>query len=228
MHNFIFTFLVLILSSFSLLQAQFQIDAYSGNCYVRTGEGGLEPINRTYVRELPVYRGRGLERQQVKRIMVRNGFHQPAVYVQAKDGRNAIDVLRPEVKGEEIEYWIVKDTRLTEYYDWQTVQESWTDYEGKEIRAQWVRCSCQLPDERLQPVVNKLVEFGFLPNDFRFNGQSAESRQLLVVGINDYARSRNLEMLLEKVPHFVVVPLQMLKDLDLEFVKTKEWAFIRG
>ncbi|MFK8161563.1 MAG: hypothetical protein AB8H12_03785 [Lewinella sp.] len=228
MRTLLFTFLTLTLSSFSLLQAQFQIDAYSGNCYVRTGEGGLEPINRTYVRELPVYRGRGLDRQQLKRIMVRNGFHQPAVYVQAKDGSNAIDILRPEVKGEEIEYWIVKDTRLTDYYDWQTVQESWTDYEGKEIRAQWSRCSCQLPDDRLRPVVNKLVEFGFLPEGFSFTGQSAESREQFVAGINAYARSRNLELLLEKAPYFVVVPLQVLKDLGLEFVKTKEWAFIRG
>jgi hypothetical protein len=228
MPKLLFTFLILILFSFSSLQAQFQIDAYSGNCYVRTGEGGLEPINRTFVRELPVYRGRGLDRQQLKRIMVRNGFHQPAVYVQAKDGSNAIDVLRPEVKGEEIEYWTVKDTRLTDYYDWQTVQESWTDYEGKEIRAQWSRCSCQLPDDRLQPVVTKLKAFGFLPEDFRFNGQSAPSRQQMVAGINDYARSRNLEQLLEKVPYFVVVPVQILKDLDLEFVKTGEWAFIRG
>jgi hypothetical protein len=228
MRYFYFTFLALILSAFTSLQAQFQVDAYSGNCYVRTGEGGFEPINRTYIRELPVYRGRGLDRQQLKRIMVRNGFHQPAVYVQAKDGSNAIEVLRPEVKGEEIEYWIVKDTRLKDYYDWQTVQESWTDYEGREIRAQWSRCSCQLPDDRLNPVVTKLAAFGFLPTDFSFNGQSAESRQLLVAGINEYARSRNLELLLETKPNFVVVPLQVLEDLDLEFVKTREWAFIRG
>lgn len=80
MRTLLFTFVVLVLSPISLLQAQFQIDAYSGNCYVRTGDGGLEPINRTFVRELPVYRGRGLERQQLKRVMVRNGFHQPAVY----------------------------------------------------------------------------------------------------------------------------------------------------
>jgi hypothetical protein len=177
MRTLLFTLLTLVLSSFSLLQAQFQIDAYSGNCYVRTGDGGLEPINRTFVRELPVYRGRGLDRQQLKRVMVRNGFHQPAVYVQAKDGSNAIDILRPEVKGEEIEYWIVKDTRLTDYYDWQTVQESWTDYEGKEVRAQWSRCSCQLPDDRLEPVVKKLTAFGFLPTDFRFNGESSEIRK---------------------------------------------------
>ena len=225
MRTFLFTFLAL--SSFSLLQAQFQIDAYSGNCYVRTGEGGLEPINRTYVWELPVYRGRGLDRQQLKRVMVRNGFHQPAVYAQAK-GSNTLDILRPEVKGEEIEYWTVKDTSLTDYYDWQTVQESWTDYEGREIRTQWSRCSCQLPDDRLQPVVTNLTTFGFLPRDFRFNGQSAISRRALVAGLNDYARSRNLEQLLEKEPYFVVVPLQILKDLDLEFVKSREWAFIRG
>jgi hypothetical protein len=132
------------------------------------------------------------------------------------------------VTGEEIEYWSVKDTRLTGYYDWQTVQESWTDFEGKEVRAQWSRCSCQLPDDRLEPVINKLSKFGFLPDDFRFNGKTPENRQLLVAGINDYARSRNLELLLEKEPYFIVVPLQVLNDLGLEFVKTKEWAFIRG
>ena len=213
-----FTLLFTFVLFLGALSAQFRLDAVSGNCYVRTGEGDLRPVDKTAIRKLPVYHMDGsLRRGQLRVKHIRKGFDRPAVYAQAKSGVKEMIVLRPAQESTVEDYYVVRDTELTDHYTWEYIQESWTEYEGATWNTEWSRCHCRVPVSSLLRVIDVLIREGDLPTDFRFDPESAESRAAFVAAINAYARGYELKPLLEKTPLEVHVPLVILADMRLAY-----------
>jgi len=180
--SLIFT-LALILSA--SCYAQFRVDAFSGNCYVRTGEGSVRLVDKTKLVHLPVYKNDGsLHRKQLKKRKIRQGFSRPAVYGQDPNDPKQLIVTRPAQETEILEYYIVIDTGKTDSYHWEYIQESWTEYEGYTFNDAWQRCNCAVNDASLQTVANVLIKEGDLPEDFVVNQGEKENRVLFVAFSN--------------------------------------------
>lgn len=222
--RFLLPFLFLLPTA---LFAQFRVDYYSGNCYVRTGEGILQHVDKTAIRRLPVYRGGGLHRLQLKKTRISNGFARPAVYAQAKGNANVLTIVEPARESEEHIYWTVRDTTLREYYDWEYVQESWTSYEGEVNDLSWSLCTCSLTNEHLQLVANELVREGDLPTGFRVNQTDSAQKRAFVEAVIAYAKGYGLVQPLEREPHTLVVPLEVLENMRLGYDRERRmlWRF---
>lgn len=198
--------------------AQFRVDAFSGNCYVRTGEGSVRLVDKTKLVHLPVYKNDGsLKRNQLKKRKIRQGFSRPAVYGQDPDNPKLLIETRPAQETEILEYYIVINAGKTDSYHWEYIQESWTEYEGYVYNDEWQRCNCAVNDASLQTVANILIEEGDLPEDFVVNQNEKENRKQLVAALNDYAKGYELKPVLDKAPDKVYVPYPVLKAMYLGY-----------
>jgi len=187
--SLIFT-LALILSA--SCYAQFRVDAFSGNCYVRTGEGSVRLVDKTKLVHLPVYKNDGsLHRKQLKKRKIRQGFSRPAVYGQDPNDPKQLIVTRPAQETEILEYYIVNDA--------------------------WQRCNCAVNDASLQTVANVLIKEGDLPEDFVVNQGEKENRVLFVAALNDYAKGYELKPVLDKAPDKIYIPYPVLKSMYLGY-----------
>jgi|GEM_PF-3377034 len=200
------------------VSTQFLTDYYSGNCYVRTGEGILQPVDKTAIRRLPVYRsGSGLHRLKLKKTRISNGFSRPPVYAEAKGRQNLLTVAIPARESEELIYWTVRDTTLRDHYDWEYVQESWTSYEGEVNSVAWSPCTCAMTDQNLQLVADALIRENDLPAGFRIHQRDPGSKRTLVAALITYAMEFKLVQPLERNPHALVIPLEILEHMYLGY-----------
>jgi hypothetical protein len=212
-------FILLAVLASCACSAQFRVDYYSGNCYVRTGEGSIRLMDRTRVLRLPVYlEDNSLNRKQLKRKRVRNGFSRPAVYGQDPEHVNVMTVLQPARETETVTYYIVRDTNLTESYIWEDIQESWTEYEDYVFNDEWQRCNCGVTNESLQVVADVLIREGDLPSDFLVNEENKESRKQFIAALNAYAQGYELKPVLEKAPAKLHIPFLILEAMYLRYV----------
>lgn len=204
-----------------MLSAQFRVDYYSGNCYIRTGEGVLQHVDKTAIRKLPVYTGGGLHRLKLKKTRISNGFARPAVYAQAKGNNNVLVIAEPARESEELIYWTVRDTNLHDYYEWEYVQESWTSYEGEANDLSWSPCTCSLTDDQLQMVAKELILEGDLPAGFQVVQTDRSNKRTFVEAVIAYAKGYGLVQPLEREPHTLVVPLEVLENMKLGYERER-------
>lgn len=219
--------LLLLLVMPLALSAQFRVDYYSGNCYVRTGEGILELVDKTAIRRLPVYRGEGLHRTKLKKTRISNGFARPVVYAEARGQSNVLTIVEPARESEELIYWTVRDTTQHKHYDWEYVQESWSSYEGEANDLKWSPCTCALSNENLQLVADELVREGDLPTGFRIDQDNDLNKRTLVEALIAYAKGYNLVQPLERDPYTLVVPLEVLENMRLGYDRKRRmlWRY---
>jgi hypothetical protein len=202
---------------------QFRVDAFSGNCYVRTGEGSVRLVDKTKLVHLPVYNNDGsLNRKQLKKRKIRQGFSRPAVYGQDPNNPKSLVVVRPAQETEILEYYIVIDTVKTDSYHWEYIQESWTEYEGYVYNDAWQRCNCAVEDASLQRVAEVLIEDGDLPEGFVVNQDDEENRKQFVAGLNEYAQGYELKPVLDKAPDKLYVPYPVLQAMYLGYSPTQK------
>lgn len=213
--SLLFTLAVLISG---ICSAQFRVDYYSGHCYVRTGEGSVRLVDKTQVLQLPVYNNDGsLNRKQLKKRKVRQGFARPAVYGQDPNNPKVLVVLEPARETEILEVYTVLDAGKTDSYDWEYIQESWTESEGYVYNDEWQRCSCGVNDANLQLVADVFIQEGDLPAGFLVDEKNKANREQFVAALNDYARGFELKPVLELTPVKLHVPLPILESMYLGY-----------
>ena len=214
----LFTLAVLLSTTCS---AQFRVDYYSGHCYVRTGEGAVRLVDKTRMLHLPVYKNDGsLKRGDLKKRKIRQGFARPAVYGQTPDNPKQLIVLEPARETEILEVYIVVDAGKTDSYDWEFIQESWTEYEGYVFNDEWQRCNCQVSNTNLQIVADVLIREGDLPEGFVVNEENDDNRKQFVAALNNYARGYELKPVLELTPAKLHIPFPILEAMYLSYNPT--------
>ncbi len=213
----LFTFILLVLLSAPCF-AQFRVDALSGNCYVRTGEGSVRLVDKTKLLHLPVYKNDGsLNRRELKKRKIRQGFSRPAVYGQDPNNPKLLVETRPAQETEILELYIIIDTGKTDAYEWEYIQESWTEYEGYVYNDAWQRCNCAVDNASLQVVADVLIQEGDLPEGFRVDEANEENRTQFIVALNDYARGYELKPVLDKAAEKIYVPFPVLETMYLSY-----------
>lgn len=213
--SLIFTLAVLLSTTCS---AQFRVDYYSGNCYVRTGEGSVRLVNKTNLLHLPVYKNDGsLNRKELKKRKIRQGFTRPAIYGQDPENPNVLVEIRAAQETEILEVYIVIDASKTDSYNWEYIQESWTEYEGYTYNDEWQRCSCDVSNSSLQVVADVLISDGDLPEGFRVDEGNKENRKQFVTALNEYARGYELKPVLDNSPIKLHIPFPILEAMYLSY-----------